>query len=145
MEETTNAIVNSSGTNDLESKVPLSNSKTWEQFRRAIAKEVPTTLAARPCQPPNNKRSTRYRLQDEYLSGFPKLLKLVNDNEKVKGKLVVTDHPPLTILLSTQKEHAVAEPETLGETTFPISCILKSQSYMGQKESAGSKNCSMTK
>ena len=44
---------------------------------------------------------------------------------------MATGHPPLTILLSTQKEHAVAEPETLGETTFPISCILKSQSYMG--------------
>ena len=70
MEETTNAIVNSSGTNDLESEVPLSNSETWEQFRRVMVKDVPTTLAARPCQSPNNKRSTRYRLQDEYLSGF---------------------------------------------------------------------------
>ena len=44
---------------------------------------------------------------------------------------LINDHPPLTILLSTQKEHAVAEPETLGETTFPIKCILKSQSFMG--------------
>ena len=44
---------------------------------------------------------------------------------------MVTDHPPLTALPSTQEEHAIAEPDTLGETTFPISCILKSQSYMG--------------
>ena len=70
MEETTNAIVNSSGTNDLESKVPLSNSETWEQFRRAIANEVPTTLAARPYQLPNNKRSAEDQLQGECLSGF---------------------------------------------------------------------------
>ena len=80
IDETTDTIVNSSDTNDLESEVPLNNSKIWEQFRRVMAKEVPTTLAARPCQSPNNKRSTRYRLQDEYLSGFPKLLKSVNEN-----------------------------------------------------------------
>ena len=96
-----------------------------------MAKEVPTTLAAKPCQSPNSKKSTRHRLQNEYLSDFPGLLKSVNNNEKVTGKSVVTDHPPLTTLPSTQEEHAIAEPDTLGETTFPISCILKSQNYMG--------------
>ena len=60
-----------------------------------------------------------------------KLLKTVNDSEKIKGKSVVADHPPLTILLSAQEEHAMAKPEALDETTFPISRILKSQSFMG--------------
>ena len=69
VDETTDTVVNSSDTNELESEVPLSNSEMWEQFRRAMAKEVPTTLAARPCQSTNNKRSAGYKLQDEYLSG----------------------------------------------------------------------------
>ena len=61
---------------------------------RIMAKEVPITLAAKPCQSPSNKKSTRHRLQDEYLSGFPGILKSVNNNEKVKGKSVIAGHPP---------------------------------------------------
>ena len=85
MNETADTIVTPTDTNNWEAEVPLSSSETWEQFRHVMAKEVPITLAAKPCQSPNNKKSTRHRLQNEYVSGFPGLLKSVNNNEREFG------------------------------------------------------------
>ena len=52
---------------------------------RIMAKEVPITLATKPCQPPSNRRSTKYRLQNEYLNDVPGLLRSINRNVKDKG------------------------------------------------------------
>ena len=65
------------------------------------------------------------------MNGFPELLKVVSDNKRIKGRTTVADHTPLTTTLSAREEHAMEKPEALDETTFPISCILKSQSFMG--------------
>ena len=37
IESTTSTIVNSYGTNKMGSEIPLSNSDTWEQFRRVMS------------------------------------------------------------------------------------------------------------
>ena len=103
-----------------------------DQDEDLMAKEVPITLATKPYQPPSNRRSTNYKLQNEYLNDVPGLLRSINKNVKDKGHSVVTDHKPLAALPNILKEHAMTDPGPLNETTYPISCILKSQSYMGE-------------
>ena len=79
----------------------------------------------------SNKRSARRNLQDEYLNNFPELLKAVSDNKRAKGETTITDHAPLAGMSSAQEEKTIAESEALIKATFPISCIMKSQSFMG--------------
>ena len=131
IESTTTSVVNPCGTSEIGSEIPLINSDAWEQFRQVMSEEDPTTLLAGTPKSRNNKRSAGCNLQDEYLNGFPELLKAVSDNKKTKRGTTVTGHAPLAATLSTREEQAMAESEALDETTFPISCIIKSQSFMG--------------
>ena len=76
--ETTAAVVTHKDTSKWEADIPVTSSETWEQFRRQIkgsseddhliAKETLITLVMEPCQPPNNRRSTKDKLQNEYLN-----------------------------------------------------------------------------
>ena len=145
IESTTTSAVKPCGTSETGSEIPLSNSDAWEQFRRVMSKEDPTTLLAESPKSRKNKRSAGCNLQKEYLNRFPELLKAVNDNKKTKGGTTITDHAPVASILSVQEEQTMAESEALDEATFPISCIMKSQTSWKRKETAGFESYSVMK
>ena len=104
IESTTTSAVKPCETSETGSEVPLSSSDAWEQFRRVMSKEDPTTLLAGPPKSRNNKRSAGRILQDEYLNSFPELLKAVSDNKRTKGETTITDHAPVAGISSAQEE-----------------------------------------
>ena len=94
-------------------------------------------MLARPTNLKDNTKAAKRNLRDEYLSIFPELLKAISNDKGARRKAAATS--------DATTKNTIADSEALIDAVFPISCIMKSQSFMGTEEIADSENYSATR
>ena len=104
------------------SEVSNDSHDAWKQYKRVMSRDDPTTMLATATALKGNTKAAKRNLRDEYLSIFPELLKAISNDKVAKTNAAAT--------LNATNEDTMADPDALIDAVFPISCIMKSQSFM---------------